>query len=367
MKVRTLISVAALAIVTACGGDPTPPPPAPFTALVSFGDSLSDVGSYRTPAIAAVGGGQYTVNGASIDGSPTINWTEWMSELLEMPAPCAARTGLESSGPLAQLAAPAADHPGCVNYAQGGARVTDPVGPWNKALLGLGDPSGYLGQLTEPVSAQVSNHLLRSGGRFAEGEFVTVWAGANDLFMQLFQLQAAIAGGADPAQAAQAAVQAMATAGAELAATVQDQIVGKGARRVLVLTVPDVGLTPFAAGQPAPTRALMTSMAAAFNASLNAGLAADDRILVLDMFATSQDQAADPSAWLLSNVTTPACDLAKMPIPSSLVCSSPGTVIAGDTSLYLYADDVHPTPFGHLLVAAAAYDAMVQRDWAKPL
>jgi len=364
MRVRNLISIAALAIVTACGGQD---PDERFTTLVSFGDSLSDVGSYRTPAIAAIGGGQYTVNGAPIGGTPAINWTELMAATLEMPAPCAARTGLESSGPLAALAAPVADHPDCTNYAQGGSRVSNPVGPWNKALLGLGDPSGYLGQLTEPVSAQVSNHLQRSRGRFSPREIVTVWSGANDLFMQLFQLQAAIASGADPAQAAQAAVQAMATAGSELAATVQDEIVGKGARRVLVLTVPDVGLTPFADGQPAPTRALMTSMAAAFNASLNAGLAADDRILVVDMFATSQHQVANPSAWMLSNVTTPACDLARMPIPSSLVCSSPGTVIAGDTSLYLYADDVHPTPFGHLLVAAVAYDAMVQRDWAKPL
>lgn len=367
MKVRTLISIAALSIVTACGGDPDPPPPPPFTALVSFGDSLSDVGSYRTPAIAAVGGGQYTVNGASIGGIPAINWTELLAAVLEMPAPCAARTGLESSGPLAALAAPVADHPDCINYAQGGSRVSHPVGPWNKTLLGLGDPSGYLGQLTEPVSAQVSSHLQRSGGRFAVGEFVTLWAGANDLFMQLFQLQAAIAGGADPAQAAQAAVQAMATAGSELASTVKDQIVGKGARRVLVLMVPDVGLTPFASGQPAQTRALMTAMAATFNTSLSAGLAADDRVLVVDMFSTSQGQAADPAAWSLSNVTTPACDPAKMPIPSSLVCSSPGTVIAGDTSLYLYADDVHPTPYGHLLVAAVVYDAMVQRDWAKPL
>jgi len=53
-------------------------------------------------------------------------------------------------------------------------------------------------------------------------------------------------------------------------------------------------------------------------------------------------------------------------IPSSLVCSSPGTLVAGDTKLYLYADDVHPTPYGHLLIALLAYAAMVDAHWADP-
>ena len=80
MRVRNLISIAALAIVTACGGQD---PDERFTTLVSFGDSLSDVGSYRTPAIAAIGGGQYTVNGAPIGGTPAITWTELMAATLE--------------------------------------------------------------------------------------------------------------------------------------------------------------------------------------------------------------------------------------------------------------------------------------------
>lgn len=362
MRVRNLLGVVTLAVLVACGGGGSDES---FETVVSFGDSLSDVGSYRTPGIASLGGGQYTVNGAPIGPIAAINWSELLAEALELPAPCAARTGLESSGPLAGMAAAVTDHAGCTSYAQGGARVSHPVGPWNKALLALGSPSGYLGQLTEPVSAQVSNHLQRSGGRFDAREFVTVWAGANDLFMQLFQLQAAIAGGADPAPAAQAAVQAMATAGAELAAAVKDQMVDKGARRVLVLTLPDIGLTPFAAGQPEPTRALMTTMAAAFNAALTGALTGDPKILLVDVFTASQDQHAQPADWGLSNTSSPACDASKMAIPSALVCSSPGTLVAGNSANYLYADDVHPTPYGHLLIAALAYEAMTEAHWAK--
>jgi outer membrane lipase/esterase len=33
-----------------------------FTSMVSFGDSLSDIGTYKVGAIAAVGGGKWTVN-----------------------------------------------------------------------------------------------------------------------------------------------------------------------------------------------------------------------------------------------------------------------------------------------------------------
>ncbi len=41
-----------------------------YSSVVSFGDSLSDVGTYRVSTIAAVGGGQYTVNGTG------KNWSE---------------------------------------------------------------------------------------------------------------------------------------------------------------------------------------------------------------------------------------------------------------------------------------------------
>jgi len=361
LKARTLIGIAAIALVTACGGGEEDD----GTQIVIFGDSLSDVGTYRTPGIAALGGGQYTVNGAPVDPLPATNWTEDLAVALHMPAPCAARTGLEASGPLAGLAAPTADHPGCTSYAQGGARVTNPVGPWNKALLQAGDPSGYLGQLTEPVTSQVANHLQRAKhGRFSPHDFVMVWAGANDLFMQLFQLQAAVAAGADPKQASQNAVAAMGTAGAELAAIVRDSIVGKGAQRVLVMTVPDAGLSPFGASQDASTRALMTTMASTFNAALNSGLGTDKRIVVADAFGMSQEEVASPSDFLLSNASTPACDLAKTAFPSSLACSN-ATLVTGDVSQYLFADDVHPTPWGHLLSAALAYEAMAQAGWVE--
>jgi len=112
------IAIAALAACGGGGGDVTTPATAlesaaaqrpartSFSRLVSFGDSLSDVGSYKTPGVAYLGGGQYTVNGGT-----NTNWTEVLALMVALQAPCAAQTGLESSGPLQGLAAPITNRP----------------------------------------------------------------------------------------------------------------------------------------------------------------------------------------------------------------------------------------------------------------
>lgn len=105
-----LAALAAVLLLASCGGsDETR-----FQALVSFGDSLSDVGSYRTAGIAAIGGGRYTVNGPG----PRV-WVEQLASQLGLPAPCAAQTGLNASGAFAAFAEPVANHPGCTAYGQG--------------------------------------------------------------------------------------------------------------------------------------------------------------------------------------------------------------------------------------------------------
>lgn len=356
-KLQVLGSIAlACTLVSGCGGGSS------YSALVVFGDSLSDVGSYRTPGIAAIGGGEYTVNGAG-----SANWTELLARELAVAAPCPAQTGLESSGPLAALAAPIENHAGCLSYAQGGARVTDPVGPWNKALLALGNPSGALGQITDPLVNQIARHLAVSGGSFSGTELVAVLAGGNDLFMQLAILKATITAGGDPQAAAAAAVAAMAQAGAELAAYIQQRVVANGAKHVVVVNLPDVGKSPDALAESPATQALITTMAQTFNEQLSGPLTGVAAVLLVDAFTVSQDQAAHPRRYGLTNVSTPACDLRKTLFPSSLVCVSPGTVVAGDVSRYQFADTVHQTPYGYRLIAGLVADEMTKHHWLEPI
>ncbi len=349
---RFWFAAAAALLLASCGGGDDGPR---YGKLVVFGDSLSDVGSYRTPGVDAIGGGKYTVNGPS-----ARIWVEQIAAAVVVRQPCPARIGLESSGPLVDFAAPITDVPGCFDYAQGGARVTDPIGPWNKALL-PGDSTGFLGQLTEPVVTQMQRHLAAAGGAFAGDDLVLVRAGANDAFMNLGQLAATIAAGGDPTAAATAAVTAMGVAGGELAAYVNSLVVANGATRVVVVSLPDISITPSALAQDAQTRALMVQMVQTFNAQLSAGLAGVDQVLLVDWFADSQRIVADPAASGLTNITDPACDLTLATL-RSLSCSAE-TLVPGDVSRYYFADDVHPTPYGYRLLAQLVAGAMLNRGW----
>ena len=72
-----------------------------------------------------------------------------------------------------------------------------------------------------------------------------------------------------------------------------------------------------------------------------------------DVFARGREQVAAPARFGLTNITGMACstDVALNPLGgSSLACTQRSTT-AADTDGYLYADDVHPTPRGHRLIA----------------
>jgi outer membrane lipase/esterase len=359
------LSLSALMVsvmVIACGGGNDAPAPAPapsFTSLVSFGDSLSDVGTHKVGAIAAAGGGKYTVNSAS-----ALNWTEIVAQNFKLPAPCAAQTGLD--GTAQGFMVPVVNHPDCFAYGQGGSRVTNPVGPENKLL-------GGIGQLTVPVAVQMQNHLNKVGGTYAGKELVTVLAGGNDLFIQARAASAATdggttavalgvvagwttgtgslaatlaAGGGTATQvAAEQAVIAMAQAGADLAIYVKTLIVDKGAKSVVVINLPNVSKTPFALAESVQTQGFIDTMTSAFNKYLKDGLTGVAGVVFADGYAQSTAQANSPATFGLTNVTAPACGAT-----SSLVCT-PTNVTATDGSTYLYADGVHLTPLGYDLVA----------------
>jgi phospholipase/lecithinase/hemolysin len=443
-KTSYALALLTAAVLAACGGngprsgDQTFA--TKFSSQVSFGDSLSDVGTYAVGTVAALGGGKYTINGSNTSVNPELtgkNWTELVAAQLSLPAPCAAQTGLQGNASQG-FSVPVTFHAGCYNYAQGGSRVSNPVGPGNAAT---GSP---LGATTVPVSTQIANHLAKAGGKFKGDELVTVMAGGNDIFELMGELsasataaggtalitslvtqlapgttnpqtgaaaisaaaQAAAAKGGDATAIIQAAigaaaqngntaavanaaaigakagadataaglayqtahaadlVQAMGTAGATLGALIEKQLVANGANYVLVNNLPDVSLTPSAKSQSADTQKLILTMVDTFNAQLKAAVASDPKVLYVDLAAISRDQANNPAPYGITNLTTPACDLstAKNPLASSLACKA-SNVISGDVSHYLYADTVHPTPFGYALIARYDLEQMAVKGW----
>jgi phospholipase/lecithinase/hemolysin len=350
--------------------------------MVSFGDSLSDVGTYRVGTIAALGGGKWTVN-----SSTAQNWTELVSAKVGAGAPCAAQTGLLVNIP-GFTGAPVTDVPGCRNYAQGGSRVSNPFSLNSATLQAPPFNQINLGVMAEPVATQMSKHLLNVGS-YTGNELVTVLAGGNDLFMNLAGVDSAQAGGSAavgaaiaagwPAQvqaavapggaaAVDAAINAagagMAQAGSELASLVRTQVLDKGARYVVVINLSDASRTPFGLSQNAPTRALIDTLVTTFNSQLQTGLNGTPVVLV-DAYAQLRDETANPAKHGLTNTTDPACSTTSPANPlqgSSLGCTAASTV-AADTSTYLFADSVHLTPLGYRLLAEQVMARMAAVGW----
>ena len=382
---RQAASVVAALMIAGCGGSrhDAPVVPGRFAAMVSFGDSLSDVGSYAVGTVRKLGGGKYTVNGPDAK-----NWTELIAARLNLAAPCPARTGLDGDATLGFRVA-VTDHPECTNYAQGGARVTDPIGPGNKAL---GGGNALVGQLTNPLIDQINRHLVVTGGSFKGTELVTVFAGGNDVFANLTPLaDRAGAAGSDAGRAAAAApgatseivraasaaatlaytqanaaavVAAMATAATQLGGYVNNLVLAKGATHVAVVNLPDASLSPFGQALDPAYRAIVEDMVTTFNATLQATLGASSRLLYVDAYSTSRAQFAAPAQYGLKNVTRPACDLspAKNILSSALVCTN-DNLEADANPTDAYADTVHPTPYGYRLLADLVAAEMTKRGW----
>jgi phospholipase/lecithinase/hemolysin len=257
-QTKFALAVLAAAVLAGCGGasggDQTLK--VKYTAQVSFGDSLSDVGSYAVGTVAAKGGGKFTINGDNTKINPELtgkNWTEHLAAQFSLAAPCAAETGLEGNA-LKGLAVPRVKHAGCYGYAMGGSRVTNPVGPNNKAT------GSELGALTVPVVTQIANHLAVSGGKFSGTEAVFVMAGGNDVLYQLGALQAG---------ATDAGKKAGATAGAQAFATNLAMALAAGATNPATAAAAIGAAIKTASAAPGATSA--TIVGAAVQAAVTAG------------------------------------------------------------------------------------------------
>lgn len=261
-------------------------------------------------------------------------------------------------------------HPSCTSYAQGGSRVKEPLGPGNAKLDFFLGGSTLLGGLTVPIVDQIAGHLATThGNKFSGTEIVFVLAGANDVIVNTLNfLVTVVIDGKNPVTAKNDALQAMTVAGTELAGYVNNSMLGNGAQYVVVLNVPALNLTPFAAELDSAlpgTRALINELVAEFNSQLAQKLTSP-KILLADLNTASAMQIADPKKFGLTNVTSPACDLSdlnKNPLESSLACNNATNVILGDISRYAFADMVHPTPWGNRLIADFVALELTNKGW----
>ena len=373
------LTALAAALLSACGGSEpevagsgqpsgAPTTAGSFTAVVSFGDSLSDVGAYA-PATSLTGngqapyfGGKFTANSASA----TV-WVENVATRLGIVT-TAAEVGFGTASVRCPAAAVSAALAGsCTAYGQGGSRVTDPNG--------IGRSGGAL---TVPLKTQIANHLQRFTS-FRASDLILVWGGNNDAFIQFgafsaaaIQIQTDAAAGritADQAnlalfQAQTAAQAEMKKAALELTGYVRTEILAKGGRYVAVFNLPDSTLTPFGSTLPPSVKPVLSALVDTFNLWLREGLT-DVAVKIIDQNTPGKDVYANPARYGIVNNTAPTCDAAAIAAitrgavidGSSLFCNSTagapyyGLRAGANVDTWQFADGVHPTPGGHRIIS----------------
>ena len=290
-------AVMALGLVAACGGGTSQSEPFLAQRYFAFGDDASAL----TPA-----GRNYAVNGLATDGTVNCNalpiWTQQMAAFYGFV--------LAECNPTARADIKAR------SYAVVGARVAD---------------------VADQVAAQVA------AGGFRDKDISTVLVGVNDI-VELH--------GQYPARS-EVALLADARARGERTAAIVNRLVDLGSK-VVVSTIPDMGLSPWARAQKAlftdtDRAALITRLSTAYNEQLGVKLRLDGRFIGLVQFDLQvQVINRSPASFGFANVTDGVCATA---LPN---CTTSTLVTNGDANLYLWADGTRLSAGGQAQLGSLA-------------
>jgi phospholipase/lecithinase/hemolysin len=297
-----ITALAALLVAGAAGAIPYP-------KIYAFGDSLSDAGNiyiftkHADPVSPPYSAGRFS------------NGPVWIQDL----------------SAAAGLGALKASLAGGTDYAVGGATT----GQSSVHTVNLFDLPEQLALFKSAVPKPNTASLF------------TLWIGSNDLL--------AIINSKSSAGVAATAVNQILTN----EETFLKGLVKLGAKHFLVLTVPDLGLTPEVRAGGATASKAATALTKQFNTALTAKLKSAALTYKLDLKIVDTvgliDKAvATPAAYGFTNVKSPCWTGNFASASSGKVCAS--GVTAQDK--YLFWDHLHPTTAGHSYVAKAVETAL---------
>jgi len=290
---------------------------ASFDGVYVFGDSLSDDGNVYN----ATGGSQNPTT-AIPENPPYYQghysngpiWTEYLAQDLGLtPNPK-------------------------TNFAFGGA--------------GSGDNSTSVNPLIPGLITQVSGfkQQLKLSGETADPNAVyTIWAGANDY----------LAGGVTDFKST---VTNISTAVSDLASV--------GAKDILVVNLPNLGILPATSGNPqrsiglsALTNAHNSFLASTLN-SLSQQLSPEHvNIIPLDVNSLFNDVIAHPGNFGFTNVTNSCLSPLGAPVMGSFTeCAT----TQQEQNSYLFWDALHPTTAGHEIIAQRADSLLEAQSVPEP-
>ncbi len=218
--------------------------------------------------------------------------------------------------------------------------------PGNATNFAIGRARARAGAAAFPhfdLSTQVGMFLGQAGGQAPESALYVLWIGANDLKDALESLAT------DPSFASAAGIieQAVGTTAGNIQA-----LWSAGARRFLVVDMPDLAITPYIIGLGPVAQYAAGHLTDAYNAGLGQavdalGVLPEISILRLDVNAALESAALDASKSRIREFETPCLRFA---VVEDAVCRHPDR--------YLFWDAIHPTRSGHELIADAARTAL---------
>lgn len=363
-----LSAVALAALLSACGGGESS-----VTAVKVAGDSLADGGTF---------GFKFTVQGTSLNA--TRIWVDYVADAVGVGSLCPRNRATSPDGSTVALNPNATS---CTNHAVGGARINV------SGTAGDATPFSILQQLRNlgQQSYTATDVLLVDGGGNDAADLLTAFLAARtDGGASYVALLQELLPAADVQAAAAAGSQGLAQAGGQYMMALADALVNtlttealnKGARRVVVLTVPDITRTPrfqvlLAAIRQSQGEAAATQVATvanawvqAFNLRLSQRFAGDARVALVDFYAALNAWLANPAQFGLTNTSTPVCpatgaDSQGFPTYSIHLCTEAVAAanVGPNWNTYVFSDNFHGTPRTNQLMGQAVVEAMRARGW----
>jgi outer membrane lipase/esterase len=373
-------------LLAACGGGDdvsTPADTRNIKEVVSFGDSLSDVGSYNpTTADADLTndtpvGLRFTTKPAS---APTgAVWTEILAA--EYGLNITPNRLVNFSGINPATGAPVGT-PGTMGkiynlggsaYAEGGARIEtdtlDAQGKPTDGLITVKPGLTYQSATALSVKGQIAKYKAARTS-FNASQLVLIQGGPNDFFAFL----RGVAGGTINPATAPTEIGKNATA----MVTQVKTLLAMGASKVVYANMPDLGVTPQFASTP--LKGLATTLSVEYNKAVAAALDADvtaKKVVIFDTSALVAKAIASPASYGLVNTTNMACTNdttpSATPLPptldpskvSALTCNSKTLAMVAADMTYLFADGVHPSISAHTILGKTAAAEAIAKGFAK--
>lgn len=307
---------------------------APINTMVSFGDSLSDPGNalFLTKDILGLNTGPAFLNaqGYVLDPNGRFSNGPTAVEYLASSLGLATNRGWATPAPFAPGAA--------TNYAVGGALTGPFLGAGPQHLDGFVNPTPVAELALTGITSQVSRFITSAPAFNPATTLFTIQGGGNDIFAAntLGLTGLAMFGVVD--QATTHLQNSIAT------------LAAAGARRILWMTLPDLGLTPLSQAGGLPAMAAGSGLTDLFNFVLGqkvagvdaffAGLGVDLDLIEVDTAGFMRNAFANPT-------------LSMTALPCTFI---PGAFPVCD-GLFFH-DGVHPTTAAHALFANVLFRAV---------